>query len=553
MNAVTRPAVGLNEGVHSNTDPDGPRLVESADPEALDAVADALAADLAAAGYTADRVRDAWGDAADGALGRGSALPAMRAIQRGGSSNDPADAGALATLAAFFGLGAPVAADALARALPTTPLADLEALGLARAEPGAGSGTEARTVTPGLLIRPQGFVDDDGAGDWWIASDLDESALRLRGLPGALPVDHVLGAGGASLTLAGLHLPTPARRVLDVGAGCGIQALRARRYADAVTATDISPRALAMTRLNARLISGIDTRRGSLFEPVAGERFDRVVSNPPFVITPRGGDVPAYEYRDGGLEGDDLVRSVIEGVGDVLEPGGVAQLLGNWEGRGGVDGLDRVREWVDASPVPLDAWVIERERADPAAYAELWIRDGGTVPGTPAYDRLLAAWLDDFEARGVTDIGFGYVLLRRATGRPTLRRFERLAGPVAEAGLGAALAAGLAAHDALEALDDDALAATTFRVAPDVTETRHQLPGADAPSVIELRQGAGFLRTIAVDPALAGIVGACDGDLPLGVLVDAVAQLLDADASALRTDVLPRVRELTIAGILRLP
>jgi methylase of polypeptide subunit release factors len=41
----------------------------------------------------------------------------------------------------------------------------------------------------------------------------------------------VLGVGGASLTLAGLQLPTSAARVLDVGAGCGIQALRARRYA----------------------------------------------------------------------------------------------------------------------------------------------------------------------------------------------------------------------------------------------------------------------------------------------------------------------------------
>src|SRR5690606_34918719 len=132
-------------------------------------------------------------------------------------------------------------------------------------------------------------------------------------------------------------------------------------------------------------------RQGSLFEPVAGERFDRIVSNPPFVITPRAQGVPEYEYRDGGLVGDALVEQVVAGAGAHLEPGGVAQMLGNWETRDGVAGLDRVRAWVDASPVPLDAWIVEREELDPIRYAETWIRDGGTVPGSSEFDRLLTA------------------------------------------------------------------------------------------------------------------------------------------------------------------
>ena len=165
----------------------------------------------------------------------------------------------------------------------------------------------------------------------------------------------MLGVGGASLTLAGLQLPTHAERVLDLGTGCGIQALRARRFAERVVATDVSERALAFTRLNALLngVDGIETRLGSLFEPVRGEVFDRVVSNPPFVITPRVAGVPEYEYRDAGLAGDDLVAAFVTGVGEVLAPGGTAQLLGNWEYRDGADGVGRVRAWVDASPVPV--------------------------------------------------------------------------------------------------------------------------------------------------------------------------------------------------------
>lgn len=277
------------------------------------------------------------------------------------------------------------------------------------------------------------------------------------------------------------------------------------------------------------------------------------MSNPPFVITPRLEGVPAYEYRDGGRVGDGLVAEVIAGLGAHLEPGGTAQLLGNWETRDGRSGLDRVREWVEASSVALDAWVIEREELDPVAYAELWIRDGGTVPGTPAYERLLGAWLDDFEARGVNAIGFGYVVLRRPVeGVVSLARYERVMHPITEGGLGGALGRALEAHDRLRELDDAGLAASALVVAPDVTEARHLLPGAEDPSIIELRQGGALGRTIQVDTGLAALVGACDGDLPVGALIAAIAQLLEVDAEALRAELLPRVRELVVDGFLQL-
>jgi len=492
-----------------------------------------LAADLRAAGYTAEALRAAWGEAADDAIARGLRSPADRALQ------DREDA--LAVLGRLLVLGMPQATASVDRALPRSGAAGLVRLGIATVADGV--------VTPTAVVRPQAYTDVSGSGEWWIASDLDEAALG-----GPLPEDHVLGVGGASLTLAGLQLPTPAARGLDIGAGCGIQALRARAHVAHVVATDISARALSFTRLNALLngVEGIEVRAGSLFEPVAGEEFDRIVSNPPFVITPRVDGVPAYEYRDGGMVGDDVVAAFVSGVGAHLAPGGVAQLLGNWETRDGVPGLDRVREWVAASPVPLDAWVVERESLDPLSYAELWVRDGGTLPGTPGFSRLVDAWLDDFSARRVTEVGFGYLLLRRpAEGQPTLARYERLHNAIAGDGLGTHLAAALDAHDRLAALDDAALAASVLTVAPDVTEARHHLPGHEDPTVIELRQGGGFGRALGVDPGLAALVGACDGDLPVGVLIDAIADLMEVDAAALRADLLPRVRELAFTGFLR--
>ncbi len=504
-------------------------------PEPDPALCRDLADDLRDAGFTAEALRDAWGVAADDAIARGLRSPAARAL---GDRGD-----ALAVLGRLLVLGMPQAAASVDQALVRTGAEGLAHLGLATP---AGS-----SVQPLAVVRPQSYADASGTGQWWIASDLDEAALG-----GPLPEDHVLGVGGASLTLAGLQLPTPAVRGLDIGAGCGIQALRARAQVGHVVATDISRRALGFTRLNALLngVDGIEVRLGSLFEPVAGEQFDRIVSNPPFVITPRVAGVPAYEYRDGGMVGDDLVAAFVTGVGAHLAPGGVAQLLGNWETRNGVPGLERVREWVASSAVLLDAWVVERESLDPLSYAELWVRDGGTLPGSPGFARLADAWLDDFAARGVTEVGFGYLLLRRPLeGSPTLSRYESLHTALAGDSLGAHLAAALDAHDRLAGVDDAGLAASVLVVAPDVTEARHHLPGAEDPTIIELRQGGGFGRSLSVDPALAALVGACDGDLPVGVLVDAIAELLDVGAAALRADLFPRIRELAFTGFLRLP
>ncbi|WP_448005502.1 class I SAM-dependent methyltransferase [Agromyces bauzanensis] len=514
-----------------------------------------LRADLEAARFTVDALEELWGADAASALHRGERVPARRVLEarraRHGASAD------LATLAELFVLGLPVPAVDAAHALPSLGLEGATELGLVGpASPGVRGGERSAASVRALLdLRPYAFVDARGDGHWWIISDLGEMALGR-----ALGEQHVLGVGGASMTLSGLMLPTPADRVLDLGTGCGIQAMHASRVAPHVVATDISERALRLARMNVELngIGGVEFRLGSLFEPVAGERFDRIVSNPPFVITPRAAGVPAYEYRDGGLVGDAIVEAVVRGAAEHLRPGGVAQLLGNWEVRDGGDALDRVRDWVGE----LEYWIVEREVQRATEYAETWIRDGGTRPGTAEFDRLYDAWLDDFERRGVREIGFGYVLLRRAdAARPApaastrLARIERLHGPLGASpgGLGAHLAACLAAHDRQASLDDHALSDTRLTVAGDVTEERHHWPGDEDPTAMLLRQGGGFGRVVDLDTGLAALVGACDGELTVGAIVSAIAQLLEVDEVALSADLLPAVRALIDDGMLLLP
>lgn len=504
--------------------------------------------DLDAARYSVTTVGALWGDAADAALHRGERVPAVRALD---AARERGEVPAAATLARLFILGLNVSRSDLDAALPALGASGAEQLDLVTQD---GSG---ESIRPLLDLRPYSFVDAQGAGSWWIASDLGELALGH-----ALGEDHVLGVGGASMTLSGLMVQRPVDSALDLGTGCGIQAMHAARHARRVVATDISERALEIARFNAELngIENIEFRLGSLFEPVAGERFDHIVSNPPFVITPRVNGVPEYEYRDGGMIGDGIVEAVIKGCSVHLTPGGIAQMLGNWEYRTDTHAFDRIRGWLTAPDVfgeALDAWIIERDTQTAAEYAETWIRDGGTRSGTPDFDRLYNAWLDDFAARDVRQIGFGYVTLRRpaqdagidgsdTSTAPLWNRLERLHGSLGanEAGLGVHIESCLAGHDWQAGRDDAALAASTLLVSRDVTEERHYWPGAEDPTAMTLRQGGGFGRMLPLDTGLAAFVGACDGTLPVGVIVSALAQLLEVDERALGSELLPRVREL---------
>jgi SAM-dependent methyltransferase len=492
-----------------------------------------LRADLALARFTVERVGELLGTEASAALTRAHRVPAQRALDLL-VEFDPA-----AVLARLFVLGLPAAIADVALAFPTLELEGAMELGLVRL------GDD--DCVPLVDLRPYSFTDSWGAAQWWIASDLGELALGS-----ALPEDHVLGVGGASLTLAGLQLGRTSAIALDLGTGCGIQALHASRFSGRVIATDISQAALEYAKFNAALnaITTIEFRLGSMFEPVAKERFDYIVSNPPFVITPRADGVPAYEYRDGGRVGDAIVAEVIAGAAAHLRPGGVAQLLGNWEYRADEDGLDRIAGWIDAAG--LDGWVIEREVQDAALYAQTWIRDGGTRVGAE-FDRLENAWLDDFEARGVTGVGFGYVLVRspqaRTEGAAPLRRFERLDGPVG-AGLGGNVAATLAGYDWQASRDDAALSRARLVVASDVTEERHYWPGDEHPAVMNLRQGGGFARSYPLGTAVAAVVGACDGELSVGAICAAVSELLEVDETELLAELLPTIREFVTVGVL---
>ena len=542
-------------------------------PAATPEQAASLRADLADSGWGVEAVAALLGEAADAALRREIRLPALRAVRAalaGGPVPSP-----VAVLTALFMLGEPVPATALDAALPRTAAAGAAAIGL------VGESDESGCVRALVDLRPHEAVDDAGEVRWWVASDLGELVTGR-----ALAPDHVLGVGGAGLTLAGLTPRTRVGTALDLGCGCGIQTLYLLRHAEHVVATDISARALAFTAFNAALAgvsvtgapgagsdiapsSGLDSEadaasesgsdagslellRGSLLEPVAGRRFDLIASNPPFVLTPpavREAGLPLMEYRDAG---GPILPGLVAGLAEHLEPGATAVMLGNWEHRGAGSWRDAVAAWL---PEGLDAWILERELQDPVEYATMWLRDGGLTPerDPEAFDAALEAWIDDFEARDVRGVGFGYLIVHRPR-RP--REPWRLLEEVTTSGqgvLGPHVAEVLEVRERLAGLDDEAVADLCPLLAPDVTEERHLIPGAAEPTVILLRQGGGLGRTLQASTAVAALAGVADGELSVGQVASAVAALSElnaVDALALRAEMVEAARHLLTTGFL---
>lgn len=469
---------------------------------------------LAAADYRVDAVHDLLGPRAADALNRNQTIPGRMALP----GTSPLEA-----LIKLWRLQMDVPIDAVRDVLPVKELVDGGIL--------TADGGHVRTLVD---IRP--YADE--TGDWWVAADLTPG---LDGAPSAVPEDHVLGLNAASSTLAQLTVRRPAARALDLGTGCGVQALHLSRHADTVVGTDVNPRALAMASLTTRLNGlDIDLREGSLYEPVDTERFDLIAANPPFVVSSGGRHV----YRDSGLAGDDVTRRVVVDGAARLSDGGILQSLGNWMHVRGQDWTERVGGWVEATG--CDGWVVQREVQDPAEYVELWLRDDGETTG-PAYEQRYREWLAWFDENDVEGIGFGWINLR-ASGTSPAVRIEDWPHAVQQP-LGGVVAGWFDRADALR-LDNDALLQARLTVADDVVLEQVGEPGAADPNHLVLRQQGGMMRAIAVGTAEAGFAGACDGTLAVGAIIDALAQVMDVDAGRLRQDLVPQARQLVRDGFL---
>ncbi|ASW57523.1 methyltransferase [Plantactinospora sp. KBS50] len=476
---------------------------------------DQLRTALSAAGYTSNGIAGRLGPQATGGLARNDHRAALRATTDG----DP-----LATLIRIFLCASTEPEAAVAAALAPLPVGDALAAGLVQRH---GDG-----LRQGIDLEPYG-------DDWWVLSDLPASARPGR----PLAAEHVLGIGGATSTLLGATVRAPVGTALDLGTGSGVQALHLATHAGAVTATDLSDRALRFAATTAALNGQRwELLRGDMVAPVAGRRFDLVVSNPPFVVGP---GTTTHRYRDSGRVGDGIGAELAAAAPELLTPGGTMQYLANWVHAAGEDWAERVAGWLAGTG--LDAWVIQREVADPMAYVNLWLADAGEA----AEPGRVESWLDWFEAHKVEAVGFGIVTLRRSERADPIVRIEDLRQSV-EPPMGDQIAAWFERRDWLAARSGAGLLAGRYRLAEGVQLRQDATMGEDGWAVDRqvLTMSRGLRWSEEVDPLVLTLVSGCDGRVALADQLALLAAAHDVPEADLADAAGPIVAHLVERGLI---
>lgn len=171
--------------------------------------------------------------------------------------------------------------------------------------------------------------------------------------------------------------PKPNDVVLELCTGCGILALHLAQIVKQVVATDLNPHAVANARHNTRVntLTNVSIQRGDLYQPVANQRFNLIVANPPYVPTP-----PEWRAKDAiemswnaGYDGRLLIDRILDGLPDYLLPSGrfvmVQSSLANikkTQARLFALGFEchvLAKKWLPLGPVSLGRydWLLQRQ------------------------------------------------------------------------------------------------------------------------------------------------------------------------------------------------
>jgi methylase of polypeptide subunit release factors len=220
-----------------------------------------------------------------------------------------------------------------------------------------------------------------------------------------LAPDHVVAPAGGTRLLAALPARRRVARALDMCCGSGAQALVLARHADEVVAVDVNPRSLRLAEAGLILngVENVELRCGDLFEPVDGERFDLVVANPPYVLSP----AVQLAFRDSGHSRDELSQKIVQDAAAHLAPRGYAHVLCSWIVAPGEHWAATPKRWLDS--LDCNAIVLRVDQQDVVSYAVQWNAAFAKSPEQAKSDAT--EWLEHYRSEGIEEIATGAIVL----------------------------------------------------------------------------------------------------------------------------------------------
>lgn len=367
------------------------------------------------------------------------------------------------------------------------------------------------------------------------------------GRGGPLRPDHVMSVGSSSITLATITVRHAIDRALDLGTGGGIQAFLAAPHSRHVVAVDRNQRAVNVAAFNACLngLDNVESRAGDFFEPVAGERFDLIVTNPPFVVSPER----RYIYRDGGMHGDQVCQRIVREAPPLMNEGGYCQMLCNWAHLEGQPWQERLAGWF--AGCECDVWVMRSETRDAATYARHWIRHTER-DAAGNFARRFDDWMHYYAAEGIVEMSAGVIAMRRRSGSDHWLKIDdvppQMLGPC-----GDDVHRIFQLRDALaEMQSDEVLMNQRLRVAPDVRLDQQFAPSEEGWYAAEsnLRHTAGLAYSGSVDPYTAHMLGRCNGQRTAREVLSEMAERVNEPLDRVAPDWLRILRRLIEQGFL---
>lgn len=431
---------------------------------------------------------------------------------------------ALSALTRWFIMGEPMSQEAARQVIPSDILQLLGNCGLL-------SAIGQNLASPVMLAPFEQF---------WIATD---TYARLSKGSGE---DDVLMVNNTTRILLNRAIRTPCRSLLDLGTGCGVVALVAAQFADQVTATDLTVRASTFARFNAWLnqSANVEVLTGDLFQPVAGRRFDRILTNPPFYITPNSNRI----FAENPMELDGFCRNLIKRAPAHLEEGGYLQMLCEWAEIEGQPWEERLVEWFQGGG--CDGMVLEAASYDPIRYAESRLPVVVAPAGGEADGRIFEEWVDYYKSRKVKAIHAGFLTMRRRSGQNWVH-FERVPWEPTEPS-GDAILRRFTIRD--RPLSDEQLLQSRLQAADglqlrQVLEFREQ-QWRQLPKV-QMVQPSGLQLEQDLTPEVADFVSKLDGTAPLSQLVESLAREAPVPPEKVQAECLSLVRRMLDRGFLR--
>ncbi|MBM3734101.1 MAG: methyltransferase [Acidimicrobiia bacterium] len=218
----------------------------------------------------------------------------------------------------------------------------------------------------GSLLIEAGLVEESESG--YLAASIiypmedeiicSDRAMHPDDRPFELPADSVYFASNSgTITLLGWLPKSRPRKFLEICGGAGAIAITMARTTNSeVWSADISERCTAFASFSAAL-NGAEQFHGvtgDLYQPVAGQQFDLIAVHPPYV--------PEFEtrvvFRDGGRDGETILRRCVEGLPAALAPGGSAYIVTLMTDRKDGMAQDRIRRWLGDAHEEFDVFML---------------------------------------------------------------------------------------------------------------------------------------------------------------------------------------------------